>query len=192
MTSETPPQKWKTRFKILSGVVTLAAGLVAIWAFFFPPPPQPPPPPPVIDLTTLQPSNLSIVDATMRTQTHPRTILGFIPVGRDYFNLYDITFKNADGIARGNCDVVAEFSGPKGHRGHGVIVPGHWPDWYENRRSPQFNLPADPSFQQSFFSWPDHDRLALARVRVRIACQKPKLQISPWRDVDLREAHWRD
>ena len=185
MASETPPPKWKKLWAILCSVVALAAGLVAIWVFFFPPPPPPPPPPPVINLEPLQDGRLSIVAASLRAQTHPRRILGFIPVGTDHFNLYEITFRNADEVARGNCYVTTEFSVPNG-RGHGVIVPGNWPDWYENRRSHWFDLPAEPSFQRSFFSWPDHERLALNRVRARITCQRPKLQISPWRDVDLR------
>ena len=186
--SDQPLHRWRI-WAIAGGLVAFASGIVTIAAYLWPPKP-PLPPPPVIHLDTAKLGNLGIIDASLQTQTHPRNVLGFIPAGTDNFYLYDINFRNSDGVRRQDCYVSTEFSGPE-TRGHAVLWRGSWSDWYGKSGSMFFDLPATPSYQERFFTDPDPKKMRrLGRVRARLVCNKPSREVSQWYNVDLTGAEW--
>jgi hypothetical protein len=177
----------------VSAIAAVAAVLVAIWFGVWPSHnseiPVAPPPMVIVEPKT-DSSVLTVTQAGLKTQVAPRTIL-LIFTAHDYLYLLDVLFSNSDRTARTGCQVDFEYAGPN-LKGHSALFSGLWVDLYNKHGAkPFFEIPPEPTFAQQFFSFPDPEALRkLDWARVRVQCQHPSLQISPWREVDLTHADW--
>ena len=177
-----------TSLTILGSIASIASAVV----FFWPLPPPPPPEAPSSAGSAAPPtSDLTIIDADLEPGTRTRRLFKIIPVGTDYILSYDIAIRNAERRAMTSCRIATEYAGPH-VRGSGVLFVGPWVNWYNGKGANiYFDLPEDPAFTSQFFSHPNQDDFwPLDWVRVRVLCQKPNFQISPWYDIDLTRVQW--
>jgi hypothetical protein len=184
------PTLWE-KIGAVAGVAGAIVGAIALWPIFFP---APPPPPPSISTVLLKQATenpgLYIADADVETEVFKQYVLWFIPAGADNFYIFNITIRNTERVPRESCYVVTQYATEAGH-GEALLFMGNWPDWYGKGVAPDFKLPGDPAFSRKFFTQPDPEALRrLEWARIRVVCQLPNVQISPWHDVDLSRVRW--
>jgi hypothetical protein len=179
---------WPLIGGVLGGAGALAGICAAYLAYVTLHLPAPNPPPPVI-VNSAETTGLSIVEAELKTKIHKRPFLLFFMLGSDNFYLVDVLIKNTERIARQHCYVLLEYAGPT-VKGRAVLFSGLWPEWYQKGASLNFDLPDDPAFSHEFFAIDPIEMRRLDNARVRVVCQQPNVQISPWHNVDLSRADW--
>lgn len=167
------------------------ASIVGLWFVFVPPLREPPGLPDIAAGVREPTMELSVVSADAEAIKHNNRLLGFVPWGADYLLSFDIVLRNEDRAARQSCFIHYATSGLAGESGDGGLFVGHWTQWFGgDGAGPFFELPAASTFQGPFFSFPKPEPFTLAHMRLRVRCDLPNLQISPWYEVDLSMVRW--
>jgi hypothetical protein len=108
---------WTIGNSILAAVAAIAT-IYAAYAAYITLQTSPPTAPALPVIVNPQPDStgLTIVEADLETEVVKVPFLIFYTLGTDNFYLVDILIKNSDGVARSDCYMSFEYSGPNGFK----------------------------------------------------------------------------
>lgn len=172
----------------IGSIVAFAASVVTVVQWW-----TQPAPPNFEPILINQPANsfpaLEIREAVLTTRVRENPFLIFFSWGTDNFYEVNMVVENRANLPMQGCQLQTDYSGPK-IKGEGGLFEGNWTDWYGKGANPFFNISADSNSAIGSFSFPKAELYELTNMSVRIVCEEPTRQISPWKSVDLSAANW--
>jgi hypothetical protein len=128
-------------------------------------------------------SALTIASADLEVTKFKEHFLIFLPGRTIPWYQVDMVAVNSSATDLSECYANFMHAEPDGGRGRGTLFLGSWTVFYDKGATFYFDMPAKKTLHQQFFFEGTEQKPSW--LRIRIACQKPSLEISPYRDVDL-------